>query len=420
MLRTNEFRRLGRDDAFGLRLSAFYVAIFFIVGCYMPFLPLWLHWRGLTDFQISLVYAVPVFVRALFTPAMTFAADRSGRPIRLLNWLAWGSLATVLLLPLTEGFLAIFSVILLFTLFWMSVIPITNSIALAGARAGRADYGRMRLWGSLSYIAMTSVGGVAVDLLGPAAALWLFIGAAGCVLLVAHALPREGLVSGSTQDDGGQSGPALPGGQLRLDEMLQLMREKRLWLFLAATSTIHSSHAVYYIFGTLHWTSAGIAPSVIGALWGIGVIAEIILFAYGARVSRWFGPVRLITIGGAAAVIRWTVTAYDPPLALLFLVQTLHGLTFGAAHLGAMQFMDRAIPHRLAATAQGLYASVTAGIVMGLASLAAGPLYRIFSGEAYLAMAALGAVSFIASLVLLRRWKGGPIVGSGSADKPAA
>ncbi len=411
MLRANHFHKAS-DAGFALRLSAFFVAIFFIVGCYMPYLPLWLKWRGLTDFQISLIYAVPVFVRALFTPAMTFLADRTGRPVRLLYWLVWGTLFCVLILPFTDGFPAIFAIVLLYTLFWMSVIPITDSVALTGAREARADYGRMRLWGSLSYIAMTSAGGVAVDFWGPEAALWLFIGSAGCVVVVVHWLPSDSDRDRAAGD--GQS-TALPA--LRFADVGRLLTSPQLWLFLAATSATQSAHAVYYIFGTLHWTSLGISPTVIGALWGIGVIAEIALFAYSARIGRLFGPVQLLALGAGAATIRWTITAYDPPLAILFLVQTLHGLTFGAAHMGAMQFMTRSIPKSLAVSAQGLYASITMGIGMGLASLAAGPLYRSYGGSAYLAMSALGFFGFVMTILLMRRWQGGTIIAPDEMDK---
>ena len=115
--------------------------------------------------------------------------------------------------------------------------------------------------------------------------------------------------------------------------------------------------------------------------------------------------------------MRWLFTAYDPPLPLLFLLQSLHAVTFGAAHLGAMQFMSRAMPPRLAASAQGLYASVTAGVVLGLASLAAGPLYRSYGGGAYLGMAVLACVGLAASVLLMRRWDGGLIL---SPTAPAA
>ncbi len=397
-------KRLPGAD-FGLRLSVFYVAIFFIVGCYMPFLPIWLRAQALTDQQISLIYGVPVIVRAIFTPTMTFAADRSGRPVTLLKWLAWGSLLSVALLPAMHGFPRIFTVVLVFTLFWMSVIPITDSLALAGAHAGLADYGRMRLWGSFSYIAMTAAGGTAVQIWGPPGALWLFVGAALCVAVAVYWLPKETEIGCVTKEL-----DHLPVRKLHPSDILQLIRVPDLWLFLATTGALQSAHAVYYIFGTLHWTSAGIPPMVIGALWGIGVVAEIALFAYGARVSRRLGPVQLLSVAAGAAVIRWTITAYDPPLAILFLTQTLHGLTFGAAHLGAMQFLNRAIPQRLSASAQGLYASVTMGIIMGGVSFAAGALYRSFGGSAYLAMAGLGLIGLALSLILMRRWQGGPIL----------
>lgn len=400
-------RRPVPSDGFGVRVSIYFVAIFLIVGCYMPFLPLWLKARGLTDFQISLIYAVPVFLRAVFTPAMTFFADRSGRPVRLLLWLSWGSLASVLILPMTDGFPQIFTIVLLFTLFWMSVIPVTDSLALSGARAGRADYGRMRLWGSLSYIAMTAAGGAAIDIWGPAAALWLFICSAVLVLISAYGLPGDETIRRFGQDAGD-----LPRPVLRYSDAVRLMHQPDLWIFLVAASAIQAAHALYYIFGTLHWTAAGISPSVIGALWGIGVIAEIILFAYGMKVSRWVGPVQLIAIAGVAAVLRWSVTAFDPILPVLFLVQILHGLTFGAAHLGAMQFLERAVPASLSASAQGIYASITAGVAMGLASLAAGPLYRAYEGGAYLAMALLAGVGLIAAFVLMQRWSGQKIVPS--------
>jgi PPP family 3-phenylpropionic acid transporter len=406
VLRANEIKQSLRDGGFGLRISVLYVAIFFIVGCYMPFLPVWLKWRELTDAQISLIYGVPVIVRALFTPATTFIADRSGKPVAMLKWLSWGALLTVAMLPFTGGFASIFAVILIFTLFWMSVIPVTDSIALAGARGGKGDYGRMRLWGSFSYIAMTAAGGAGVDLWGPEAALWLFVGSAGAVVVASYWLPPDAPGGGVAQTRAAR--PALE--KLRIADMLRLVRLPDLWLFFIATGAIQSAHAVYYIFGTLHWTSAGISPTVIGSLWSIGVIAEIAVFAYGRTVSRWFGPIQLLLIAAAAAVIRWTVTAYDPPLALLFAVQTLHGLTFGAAHLGAMQFMDRAIPDRMSASAQGLYASVTVGLVMGAVSLVSGPLYRNLGGEAYLAMALVAAAGLLLSVALLRRWTGGPIL----------
>jgi PPP family 3-phenylpropionic acid transporter len=387
--------RASHDTA--IRLSTFYVATFMIVGSYITFLPLWLASKGLTETQIAVIYAMPVFMRPAFTTLLFIFADRSGRHVWLLKWLALGSFCAVAILPLGDRFTLIFAALTLFALFWTTVIPLTDAVALSAARQGVADYGRMRLWGSMSYIAVTLAGGAAIDVVGPPAALWLFITAAACVVLASRVLPDMAAVNGASTGR----------GAIRVADLPGLARLPVLWLFLAATSAVQAAHAVYYLFGTIHWTGVGISPTVIGSLWCIGVVAEIVLFAYGTRVSRRFGPVQLILIGGVAAVARWTLTSLDPPLPLLFVLQTLHGLTFGATYLGAMQFIGRAFPPGHAATAQGIYASFSAGVGMGCAYLGAGPLYRAWGAGAFLAMAALAGVAVLLTLALMRAWDGG-------------
>jgi PPP family 3-phenylpropionic acid transporter len=404
----HKFASLRASHDLAIRLSAFYVAVFLIVGTYMSFLPLWLQAKGLSATQIALIYAIPVLLRPVFTTLLSFFADRSGRHVWVLKMLAAGALCSVLILPLGDGFALIFVAYTLFALFWTTVVPLTDAVALTAARRGAVDYGRIRLWGSLSYIAVTLAGGVAVELFGAAAALWLFIGSAACVLLAAQWLPEMAAVNGTS---------AAPLRAIRFADLTALIRLPVLWLFLAATSAVQATHAVYYLFGTIHWISIGISPTVVGMLWGIGVIAEIVLFAYGARVTRRIKPVQLIVIGGVAAILRWTLTSLDVPLPALFVLQLMHGLTFGATYLGAMNFMQRAFPANLAATAQGLYASFSAGVAMGSAYLAAGPLYRTFGAGAYLSMAVIGALAVALALVLARRWDGGPLLHPQSADE---
>ena len=101
-------------------------------------------------------------------------------------------------------------------------------------------------------------------------------------------------------------------------------------------------------------------------LWALGVLAEIVLFALSARLPAAFTPSVLILIGGGGALVRWTAMALDPPGALLPLLQCLHGLSFGATHLGTLAFIGRAAPAGLAATAQG-YLAVSTGVAMAAA-----------------------------------------------------
>ena len=91
------------------------------------------------------------------------------------------------------------------------------------------------------------------------------------------------------------------------------------------------------------------------------------------------GPVTLIVIGAAGAVLRWTLAALDPPVAVVVLLQLLHGASFGATHLGTMMFLSRNAPEGGRAAAQGDIATANS-LMMAAASALAGVLYGM-SGE---------------------------------------
>jgi PPP family 3-phenylpropionic acid transporter len=140
-------------------------------------------------------------------------------------------------------------------------------------------------------------------------------------------------------------------------------------------------------------------------LWAIGVSAEVAVFVFSAALARRFGAPELIAIAGIAAVGRWLAMGFDPTLGWLVPLQVLHGLTFGAAHVGAIHFMAHAVPENQTGTSQAIYASVTGGIAMGAAMLICGPLYASYAGQGYWIMAAIAAAGLGASLILVRAWR---------------
>ncbi len=145
---------------------------------------------------------------------------------------------------------------------------------------------------------------------------------------------------------------------------------------------------MYYGFSSLDWQADGLDSTAIGALWALGVIAEIVLFAVSGRLP--LGPIALLMLGGVGALVRWGAMALDPAPVWLPLLQCLHGLSFGATHLGAIAFMVRAAPAEIGATAQG-YLAVAQGLVMAAAMGLAGLLYGRDGNLAYAAMALMGA-----------------------------
>jgi PPP family 3-phenylpropionic acid transporter len=377
------------------RISFFYWAIFLIVGLQTPFLPLWLDTRGLGVTEISIAGALPLFVRIVATPMVAYLADRSGDHRRVVIILAWSGLACTILLSQSTRVWPIIFLTALMMLTTSSIMPLTETLAMRAVRAKGLDYGRMRLWGSISFIVATLVGGAAIERWTGSAVIWLIVAAVTLTALAAHALPRPDLDAASA---GGATRP-----RISRADVATLITSPLFLLFLAAAGMVQASHAVFYVYGVLHWRGLGLSATWTGVLWAIAVIVEIALFARSGAVLKVLSPLGLIALGGVAAVVRWIAMAFDPPLAALIPLQMLHALTFGATHIGTVHFISQNIPPERAGTAQALQASVTAGIAMGGATLLAGQLYGPIGAKAYLAMALLGAGALAAAAMAKRR-----------------
>ena len=375
------------------RFSFYYAAVFLVIGIHVPFWPAWLAHRGLDAGEISLILSVAIWVRAFANPFIAHFADRSGAHRRIIVISAAGSIGAYALVGAADGFPALFGLNLLATSLFMALIPLGENLASRSAARHGFDYGRVRLWGSIAFIAAAWTGGFAIDFTGDDAILWMLLAALTCAMMAGLRLPRRGR----------RRAPAI-----RFPALV-LLRSKNFLIFILAVSLLQASHAVLYLFSTLHWRSAGIPDSVIGALWAEGVAAEILLFAFSGAVAARLGPVRLMLIAAAAGLVRWTVLAESTDLAALAAVQWLHGLTFGAAHLAAIHYMLRTVPEDMSASAQSLYSGFAVGLAMGLVMLAGGWLFEAFGGGAFHAMTALSVGGGVAAVWLGRRVSVSPL-----------
>lgn len=401
---------------YGTRVGVFFGALFLIYGVHLPFLPLWLEWRGLTPGEISILVAAPYFLRVTVSPTAAFAADKHARHRDFIIFLSWISVAMAALLSQLDGFAGMLVAAVALSLSMTTIMPLTEVIAVGGVREHGCDYGRMRLWGSITFILASASAAWLIGRLGVAIVIWLVL--LGCLITAAAALllPHDNKPA-KTEITGNAEGTEEPG--LHAGIVLDLLRTPVFVMFLVACGTAQAAHATYYAFGSIHWTRQGIPAEMIGILWSVGVIAEIALFAVSGAVYRRFSAPVLMVVGAGASILRWSLMALDPGLAVLFLLQVLHALTFGASHLAAIRFISEAVDLRLAGTAQALYATIAMGVAMGGATLLSGTFYSLLAGRTYLLMAALSALGLIAAIAVMRLWPGGPI-GPGREDLEAA
>lgn len=358
-------------DGFAPRLVLFYVGIFVASGIQLPFLPVWLAAKGLDSAAIGAVLAVPMVVRVAAVPLVTQAADRHAALRGALIVTALASTIGFALLGLGASFTAILLAMVLASAAYTPVMPLADAYALKGLRLRARAYGPVRLWGSVAFIAGNLGAGLLKDVIPGRDLIWLIVGAFAVAALVSPLLAPVGV--------------GRPAGIVPRASATAFLRSPAFLAVAAAAGLVQASHAVYYGFSTLAWTAQGFDGVAIGSLWAIGVLAEIALFAVSGRLP--FGPAALLGLGAAGAVVRWTVMALDPPAAMLPVLQCLHGLSFGATHLGAVQYLAREAPEGLSATAQG-YLSIALGLIMAATMGVSGLLFGKYGSLAYLAMAA--------------------------------
>ncbi|MGZ8396987.1 MAG: MFS transporter [Rhodoplanes sp.] len=357
-------------------MAVLYAAIFASAGIQLPFLPVWLEAKGLDAREIGLVLAAAMLARPVIVPAAMRLIDRYGWAKGPLVAAAWAACATFVAVALSDGFAAIIVAFAISALPQALVLPLADAYALRGLAARGRAYGPVRMWGSGAFIAANLGGGLVLERLGAAHVIWVLVAALAATALSATALVP--LATRSHASVAPRSGAP------------SLWRSPAFVAVVAAASLIQASHAVLYGFASLGWAGKGLDGPAIGALWAIGVLAEIGLFAASGRIMVRVRPLDLIGVGALGAVLRWTAMAFDPPALLLPWLQCLHGLSFGATHLGAMHFLAHFAAERQGATAQGDYSTLVAVVSAAEMGLA-GVLVGTFGAYAYLAMAASAA-----------------------------
>lgn len=395
---------------FSVRLGIFYGALFLFLGVHIPFMPVWLDWKGLSPEAIAFLTGAPLLLRVFVTPSVALTADRFSTHREMVIGLALAGFVLGLLLLPAEGFWHLCLVVIPLTLCAATIMPLTETIAVKGLRETGADYGRMRLWGSLTFIGVGFLAGFLIDRYGPDVIVWSVALATAATLGVSLILPSTKnpepvkCVPAADKDDGRPSDePSM------LTKLKPLLRCRVFLLFLLAAGAAQGAHGMFYSLGALHWGHQGISAAWIGALWAIGVGFEVALFAFSRAVVARIGAVQLIIVAGLASVVRWIAMAFDPPLAGLIVLQILHALTYGASHLGAVHFIARAAPEGMQGTAQAFYATVAMGLLVGAATLLSGALYTELAGMTYLVMAALSLAGLAAAFMLYFVWDGGRI-----------
>ena len=378
-----------------VRLGLFYCAIFVGTGASSPYMPVWFAHHGLSGAQIGLILSLPLMARTLTAPLMAIWADSFRLRRTAMIFMALIVAATYVLMALPLGFAGWMVVWFAASATFTTIPPLADVLVLNRARRDGFNFGWPRGIGSAAFIvANISVGALLTWGTPELVLVWMIAAAAGAALGARLLLPPDPV------HEEGETPPLRD----RFAGLGGLVRDPGFMTATLAAGLIQSAHAFYYGFSTLAWKQQGIPESLTGVLWAVGVAAEIVFLWFFEPWRRRIGPRHLLVLGGVAAVVRWTAMAFSPPLWLLFVLQILHFLSYAATFLASLQLAERLSSPRNASAAQTINSALSGGVLMGLATMASGPLFDRFGTQGYLLMAVM-SVAGLAGAVRLYSFK---------------
>ncbi|NNU79624.1 MFS transporter [Halovulum dunhuangense] len=376
-----------------IHTAAFYAAMFGAIGVHLPFWPVWLEDWGLSTGEVGFYLSLGVASRVVAGLGFPVLADRLGQRRLTMVGLCLISAVLFLLHLGIGGKPALLAATVATGALLSGIMPLGEALGAGAARHHGFSYALPRAVGSVAFLVTNIAVGWLIERHGANAGLWWLV---ACLLLAA--------ALGRGHPGGGTLGDARPPG---FREIGALLIEPTFALFTLASALVLSSHAVYYVYGSVHWRSLGLDEATIGALWAFSVAVEVLVMTIlGPRLMTRLGPIHALAIAAVGGMIRWGAMMFDPGVGWLWALQMLHSASFVAGHLGAIAFIAAAVPERFGGSAQGAFMGLGGGVLTALAMGLSALVYPALGGLTYGIALAMSAAGLWFTLRLGARWGG--------------
>ncbi len=366
------------------RLSAFYFFYFASLGVLVPYWSLYLKSLDFDAQTIGTLFAI-VPATKIFAPYLWgWLADYTRRPIRVVRIACLLAAVSFTGVFFGSGFWWLALVMFAFSVFWNSALPVFEATTLNHLGDRAHSYSNVRLWGSLGFILLVIVLGERVEASGielvPIVMLVMLSG-----IFIASTLVPE----------------RLSAVQAEQGSILHVIRRPVVLAFLLVCFLMVMSHGPYYTFYSIYLEDQGYSRSLIGLLWAVGVIAEIVVFLLMFRLLPTFGARRLLLVTVSLTALRWLLIGFFvDDLAMLILAQMFHAFSFGIFHAVSISLVHRFFRGRHQSRGQALYASLSFGAGGAVGSLLSGMLWDRIDHTILFSLAAL--IALIATFIVWR------------------
>lgn len=366
------------------RLASVYAVYFAVLGAMVPYWSLYLNALQFSPAQIGALLAIPTLTKILVPNLWGFVADKSGHYKPIIVFGACGALASFALIFWAQSFTAIIIVMTLYSAFWNAILPQFEAVTLHSLEQQSHRYSRIRLWGSVGFITLVLGLGWVFDQIS-VLNLPIFLAVLMLILCAACLrLPDSQFHRTTTKDQ----------------TIISVLKTPQVRRFFLATLLYQMSHGIYYGFYSIYLHQHGYSSSVIGALWTLGVAAEIALFWWIPAFLPRLNLQRAALVCMLVAAIRWALIGFTVDFwPCLILLQLLHAITFGLFHASSVQFIRTSFGPALQGQGQALYGAIGYGAGGALGLWLCGLLWQAHMGWAF--VFAVGA----AVLAAVVQWK---------------
>lgn len=373
-----------------INFSLFFFAYYGYVGVFSPYASLFFAEKGMSAPQIAILMSLMQITRIFGPNLWGWVADHTQKRVAVLRLTALASLVTFSSIFFGQTFAYFFMVMLAVSTFTSAQGPISEALMLSEMRGDLTHYGRLRLWGSIGFIASVTLAGAMLDSWGIALLPWIVL--ALLMLVFGASLRMEEAVLVHAQHD--------------MPSVGALLKRREVIAFFVSTFLMIAAHSALYVFYSLYLAQLGYSKTTIGFMWALGVIAEIIFFFYQAPIFRYFGVQKLMMMSLAIGVLRFLLIGFcAQSFTWLLIAQILHAATFGAHHSASVATLQRWFSGPLQARGQALYISISYGLGGTFGGLMLSAFWDSFGAEAVYILAAAFVLGAAVAAALSYHWQ---------------
>ncbi|MDM1765752.1 MULTISPECIES: MFS transporter [unclassified Acinetobacter] len=350
------------------KLGAFYFFYYSIVGTFMPYWSLYLQNQGFSFNEIGLLSSIAIITRFFAPFIWGWIADKSGKRMLLVRLATWmEAVIWLLIFIIPNNFQSVALLMLIFSFFQNAILAQFEGVTLFWLGERRAElYGKVRKWGSVGFIVGVFSIGALLEIVTISMLPIMLLCIAFTAFLWSFTIhePKHA-----------------PQAQKKLEPLLPILKRPIVWAFFSIEFVMLFAQAPFYSFYSNYLKQAGFSTTEIGFLWSVGVIAEIIMFAYATFFLKRFSWRVLVSLCLLMTGIRFVLVGTFPESFLMqFLPQTLHAFSFGLFHVLAMRIIFQNFSLGQQGRGQALYSTMW-GLGVASGSILAGHYWQQFSGE---------------------------------------